>query len=220
MLRPMSDHANLCDHDVFVLMATPDRLPFGLPRVRKATLTTCEVFAAGGEHLCFVDCRLETAGLGFYTDSSKTTALLRVEPRRRLARDPGNPRRTLTGIVRALTREPIYDVVGSDATAIGAIEKVFGERHYRVTDGSGAEPMIVIQENEEASLKEWLTSGRPWSSDRFAFWRGDRRMGWHEPGRSAGISTVDMTADGDRLVDRRLGLAVSCLDVLRLIPTD
>ena len=79
--------------------------------------------------------------------------------------------------------------------------------------------MIVIQESEE-SLKGWLTSSRPWSSDRFAFWRGDRRLGWHEPGASAGSSTVDMTADGDRLVDRRLGLAVSCLDVLRVIPTD
>lgn len=216
----MSDHASLCDHDVFVLKALPDGLPFGLPRIQRASLTTCEVFAPGGEHLCFVECGLVTGELGFYADSSKTTALLRVEPRRRIARDPEKQRRTLTGIVRALTRDPIYDVMEPDGTAIGAIEKFFGERHYNVSDGSGAEPMIVIQENEETTFKGWLTSSRPWSSDRFAFWRGDRRLGWHEPGRTAGSSTVDMTADGDRLVDRRLGLAVSCLDVLRVIQRD
>ena len=141
---------------------------------------------------------------------------LRVVVRRPQA---GEPRRRLTQWLKEFYA-PAYDVIDVSGTTIGTIERVLGERQYRVSDSSGAEPMVVVQEHEYTTVKGWMTSSRPFAADRFAFWRGDQRLGWHEPSRSPGQSTLDMTIDGEHVIDRRLALAVSCLDLLRIRQED
>lgn len=96
---------------------------------------------------------------------------------------------------------------------------MLGERQYRVCDAAGTPVMSAIQEFEPVRAHELLarlTMERPIADDRFAFWHDKRRVGWLEPDRHTRTdSTLDMTLDDKHRVDRRFGLAVSCIDVLR-----
>ncbi len=189
------------DHDIFELRAVVDGVSaFGVQLSRNKTFTKCAVCLPNGVGLCFVERDLDT--IRFYADASRTTELLRVAPRKRRG-------------LRSLWSGPMHDVSDPDGKAIGVIHKVFGERQYEVGDmRSETEPIIVIQE-PETSIKEWARSSRPFSNDRFAFWDGTRRLGSLVPHPARTDSTLDMTPDSGRAMDRRLGLAVSCLDLLR-----
>ena len=213
----MSAHVDPNEHDVFLLKAVVDGVAvFGVQLSRSRTLTACEIQLPGGERVCFAEREGIDDDIRFYTDASKATELLRVTARRRQLRG-GGLRRTLSTALRAIAAGRTYDVSAADGPAIGAIHKVVGERQYHVSDTRpDSEPMIVIQEPEAGSLKQWAQSSRPLSNDRFAFWRGERRLGTHEPHPGRTDSTLDLTLDGERTVDRRLALAVSCLDLLRV----
>ena len=210
--------ASLNDHDVFLLRAAIDGIRIGgVQLTRDNTLKSCDVFLPGhggealGEHVCFV----ERAGseVGFYADSTRTTELLRVTTR---WAPTGQLWRTLASIARDMFRDSTYDVTESDGRSIGAIKAVGAERQYEISDAiPDTEPIIVIQEAEEVSFKQWALSARPFSDDRFAVWRGGRRLGALVPDRARTDSTLDMTLDGARVVDRRLVLAAVCLDLLR-----
>lgn len=159
-----------------------------------------------GELLCFA----EREFFGFkedirlYGDATKTTELLRVKARQRY-----HPSTT-------------YDVTEADGTRVGVIQKIFGEQQYCVSDASDTELMIAMKDS--IAIKQMLArllSGHPLTASRFVFWRGNRQLGSYEASPSTRTeSTVDMTPDHEHIIDRRLGLAVSCLDVLRVRPAD
>lgn len=210
--------ASLNDHDVFLLRAAGGLRIAGLQLTGTNTLKSCDVFLPGdggeaiGEHVCFVE-REAGREIGFCADSTRTTELLRVTIRRA---PTGGLWRTLASIARDMFRDCTYDVTESDGRSIGAIKAVGAERQYEISDAiPDTEPIIVIQEAEEVSFKQWALSARPFSDDRFAVWRGGRRLGALVPDRARTDSTLDMTLDGARVVDRRLVLAAVCLDLLR-----
>ncbi len=202
--------ASLNDHDVFLLRAALGGLRIGgVQLTREKTLTRCDVFLPGdggeaiGEHVCFVEkAHFE---IGFYADATRTTELLRVTIR---WAPTGGLWRRLASVARDMFRDPTYDVIEPDGTSIGAIKVVGAKRQFEISDATGgAEPIIVIQEAEEVSFKQWALSARPFSKDRFAVWRGGLRLGTLVPDRARTDSTLDMTLDGERVVDRRLVLA-------------
>jgi hypothetical protein len=228
---PASAYANLEDQDVLVLKAIADELPAAGARIgRGGPFRACEVLLAPGspgwpddgpfERVCVVEREIYgDDAICFYPDATKTAALLRVTPRKHFGSSPGRSRRTPGTALRALTHNPTFDVSDADGEPIGTIEKELGERQYRISDTSDAEPTIAILEHEPIAIQEIrarLLLSRPFANDRFALWRGQRRMGWIEPDRSTRSDcTIDMTCDSEHSVDRRLVLAVGCLDLLR-----
>jgi hypothetical protein len=166
--------------------------------------------------VCFVE-RDFGEDICFYGDATKVTELLRVKGQSRLVRT-GRWRRTVSDALHAVAHGRTYDVTEADGTRIGVIHKSLGERQYDVSDTADTEPMFVRLEDETSTLKEWVRSARPFSNDRFAMWRGDCRLGWHEPSPARTDSTIDLTPAGEHIVDRRLVLAVGCLDLLRARP--
>jgi len=215
-----SSAASLNDQDVFLLRARGGLRIWGQQLTGENTLKSCDVFLPGdggeaiGEHVCFAE---REAGLeiGFYADSMRTTELLRVTIR--CPTPTGGLWRTLASVARDMFRDCTYDVTEPDGTSIGAIKQVGAQRQYEISDAvPDTEPIIVIQEAEEVSVKQWALSARPFCRDRFAVWRGGRRLGTLVPDRARTDTTLDMTLDGERVEDRRLVLAAVCLDLLRL----
>lgn len=218
-------HGNLDDHDVFVLKAIDDRLTIlGVRIGGEETYSRCEILVPSDEpgepplrHVCLVEREVGTEDLRFYTGA---TDLLRVTRRRRGGPRTDPWRTRVARTLRSIGDGTEYDVTTPDGGRIGAIRKEPpGARQYAVSDGSGAELVVVIQESESVAVKDLpgrLLLSRPLAMDRFAFWRGVRRLGWLEPDRSTRTdSTLDLTLDGEHGIDRRLALAVSCLDILR-----
>jgi len=110
--------------------------------------------------VCFVE---REAGLeiGFYADSTRTTELLRLTIR--LA-PTGGLWRTLDSVARDMFRDCTYDVTEPDGTSIGAIKEVGAKLQFEISDAiPDSEPIIVIQEAEEVSFKQWALSARPFS---------------------------------------------------------
>ena len=202
---------------------------FDIATKRVKTLTRCEIFrpadtapAAGASvaiqpPLFYVERTDLRKDIGFYADATRTTALLRVQPRPRI--DPAARGLWSKAASLVAMKDTAYDVFQIDGTKLGEIHKMLGERQYRVCDAAGTQLMSAIQESEPVRARELvarLTMERPIADDRFAFWHDKRRVGWLEPDRhTRADSTLDMTLDEQRRVDRRLGLAVSCIDVLR-----
>lgn len=188
-------------HDVFVLRQrfTPvvNRYEFFLPDGD-----------APGEPICFVEQRRFTfkEDIRFYRDSGKSHELLRIKARQRF-----DPRAT-------------YDVTDETGAVIGQIQKVFGmslvRSTYRVTDAAGAELMTSTEKSLPIALvrrivdfipfvelvSEWLPI--PY---HFLMQRGDRVLGENrrQIGRLRDTYTIDMCADPERTVDRRLVLALA-----------
>lgn len=211
----MSGSVNLCEHDVFLLRALVERdALFGVLLGADKTFRQCEVLTAEGERVCSVERDFTDGDIRFYCDAAKTMELLRVTACKRYER-AGSLRQTLRNALRAVVSPRMYEVTDADGATIGVIEKDLGERQYRLSAASSDTAVVVIQEVEQTSIKGWVQSSRPFSNDRFAFWHGDRRLGSHVPDRSRTDSTIDMTPDKALVADRRLALAVSCLDVLR-----
>jgi uncharacterized protein YxjI len=144
----------------------------------------------------------------FYADDSKQVELMRLKARQRF--DP-----------RAR-----YDVTDDQGGKIGEIQKVFGESllrsTYRLYDTSGAELATARERSMLVALVRRLVGFIPYVGDyadwlpipyHFDFVREEQVIGTHE--RRTGlfkfrdVYDIDMSADPERSLDRRLVLALA-----------
>ena len=149
----------------------------------------------------------------FYADDSKQQELLRIKARQRF--DP-----------RAR-----YDVTAADGTKIGEIQKVFGASLLRSTyalfDGEGNEVATASEKSLVVALFRRLVGFVPYVGDfadwlpipyHFDFKRGDTVLGTHsrQAFKFRDTYTIDLSADRERTLDRRLVLATAVgLDALQ-----
>jgi uncharacterized protein YxjI len=140
----------------------------------------------------------------FFTDDSKTTELFRIKARQRF--DP-----------RAR-----YDVTAADGTKIGEIQKVFGKSLIRSTytlfDANGNQAAVAQERGLITALFRRLVGFIPYVGDfadwlpiayHFDFLRGEEKVGEHNRKLFSfrDVYTIDMSADPQRTIDRRLILA-------------
>ena len=142
----------------------------------------------------------------FYADDSKQVELMRLKARQRF--DP-----------RAR-----YDITDDRGGKIGEIQKVFGESllrsTYRLYDANGAEVATARERSVFVALLRRAVGFIPYIGDyadwlpipyHFDFVRGGEVIGSHE--RRTGlfkfrdVYDIDMSADPERTLDRRLVLA-------------
>ena len=162
----------------------------------------------GGEPFCFVEqARFKfKEDIRFFADKSKQQELLRIKARQRF--DP-----------RAR-----YDVTASDGTKIGEIQKVFGKSllrsTYEVHPADGGESVTARERSMAVALFRRLVGLIPWVGDfadwlpipyHFDFTRGEQVVGSHErkKWKFRDTYTIDMSADPQRTVDRRMVLAIA-----------
>ena len=164
----------------------------------------------GTEHepFCFVQqARFKfKEDIGFYTDETRSTEVMRIKARQRF--DPAAR----------------YDVTAADGTKIGEIQKVFGKSLLRSTyllfDAAGNEVAYATEKSFAVALFRRLVGFVPYLDDvsdflpipyDFVFKRDDTLLGIHNRRRwkLRDIYTIDMTADADRTIDRRLILAIA-----------
>ena len=142
----------------------------------------------------------------FYTDESKTTELMRIKARQRF--DP-----------RAK-----YDVTDAQGQRIGLIQKVFGKSlirsSYNIFDShdnllfTGRErSMIVALFRRLVGLVPYIGDFANWLpiAYHFDYFRDDERVGTNSRkfGSFTDVYFIDMTGDPDRVIDRRLILALA-----------
>ncbi len=195
---------DLNEHDLFLL-----RQRFR-PVVNQYEFSLPGPDGAPGEQVCFVEqARFKfKEDIRFYADDSKQVELMRLKARQRF--DP-----------RAR-----YDVTDDRGAKIGEIQKVFGESllrsTYRLYDASGSELATARERSVFVALVRRLVGFIPYVGDyadwlpipyHFDFVRGDQVLGSHE--RRTGlfkfrdVYDIDMSADRERTVDRRLVLAIA-----------
>jgi uncharacterized protein YxjI len=191
-------------HDRFVLR---QRIR---PVINQYEISLAGADGESGEPICFVEqARFKfKEDIRFYADDSKQVELMRLKARQRF--DP-----------RAR-----YDVTDDRGGKIGEIQKVFGESllrsTYRLYDASGSELATARERNRFVALVRRLVGIIPYVGDyadwlpipyHFDFVRGDQVLGSHE--RRTGlfkfrdVYDIDMSADPERSVDRRLVLAIA-----------
>jgi len=142
----------------------------------------------------------------FYTDETRTAELMRIKARHRF--DP-----------RAR-----YDVVASDGTKIGEIQKVFGasllRSTYRLYDAAGNETAIATEKKLWVALFRRIVGLIPYMENianwlpipyHFVFMRDGIEIGHHRRHlwKLVDRYTIDLTADQGRTLDRRLVLATA-----------
>jgi uncharacterized protein YxjI len=164
----------------------------------------------GTEHepFCFVQqARFKfKEDIGFYTDETRSVEVMRIKARQRF--DPAAR----------------YDVIAADGTKIGEIQKVFGKSLFRSTyqvyDAAGNEVAYATEKSKWVALFRRLVGFIPYVDDvadflpipyDFVFKRGETELGIHHRRRWKLRDTyeIDMSADPDRSVDRRLILAIA-----------
>jgi uncharacterized protein YxjI len=144
--------------------------------------------------------------IGFYTDDTRSVELMRIKARQ--AFDP----------------TARYDVTTPDGAKVGEIQKVFGKSllrsTYQLYDAAGNEVAIVTEKNAVVALIRRLVGFIPYLGDfadflpipyDFVFLRDETELGIHSRTRwkLRDTYTIDMTADADRTIDRRLVLAIA-----------
>jgi uncharacterized protein YxjI len=163
---------------------------------------------SAGEKVCFVEQKRFKfkEDIRFYTDESKTQELLRIK-----ARQAFDPRAT-------------YDVTDDLGSKIGAIQKVFGasllRSTYRLLAADGEEVAIATEKSMAIAILRRAVGFIPYVDNvadwlpipyHFVFKRGEQIIG--ENTRQAfkirDVYHIDMSADADRVLDRRLVLALS-----------
>ncbi|MBW3652374.1 MAG: hypothetical protein KY433_02030 [Actinobacteria bacterium] len=188
-------------HDVFVLR-----------QKIKLVINQYEFFLPDGdgpgEPICFVEQKRFKfkEDIRFYLDEAKTTELLRIKARQRF-----DPRAT-------------YDVTDETGTKIGEISKVFGasllRSTFRISDADGEELCISTEKNLGVALLRRAVGFIPYVENvanwlpipyHFVFKRGDEILGENtrQLGKLRDIYTIDMSADSQRTIDRRLVLALA-----------
>jgi len=163
---------------------------------------------APGERICFVEQKRFKfkEDIRFYTDDSKTQELMRIKARQRF-----DPRAT-------------YDVTDDVGAKIGEIQKVFGasllRSTYRMCDAGGEEIATTTEKSLGVALFRWLVGFIPYVENvagwlpipyHFIFQRGERIIGENtrQMFKIRDIYTIDMSADTERMLDRRLVLAIA-----------
>lgn len=168
-----------------------------------------------GTPFCFVEQKRFKfkEDIRFFTDASKTEEVLKI-----LARQRFDPRAR-------------YDITEPDGTKIGEIQKVFGKSLLRSTytlfDASSVEVATVRETKLVTALFRRLIGLVPYVGD-FADWLpiaydfefrvGDQVIGTHRRRRWKwrDIYDMDLSADTQRVLDRRLVLATAVgLDALQ-----
>ena len=162
--------------------------------------------ADGEDPFCFVEQKRFTfkEDIRFYTDSSKSSELMRIKARQRF-----DPRAT-------------YDVTGADGQKIGEIKKVFGASLIRSTyEISSSTGTVQAQEKSLAmALFRRLVDFVPYIGDfsnwlpipyHFDFLRNGETVGTHtrHAWKLHDVYTIDMSGDPQKAVDRRLVLAIA-----------
>ena len=142
----------------------------------------------------------------FYVDDSRTVELMRIKARQRF--DP---------VAR-------YDVTTPEGSQIGQIQKVFGASLLRSTyvmyDSSGAEVARSTEKNLLVALFRRLIGFVPQLGNyanwlpipyHFVFQRGGKEIGDHrrQLWKLADTYTIDLSGDPERVLDRRLVLAIA-----------
>jgi uncharacterized protein YxjI len=163
---------------------------------------------AAPEPICFVKQKTFKfkEDIRFYTDETRTQELLRIKARQRF--DP-----------RAR-----YDVTDGAGGTLGAIQKVFGasllRSTYRLYGASGEEVATVMEESQAVALIRRLVGFIPYLENvanwlpipyHFVFLRGEQVLGSHRRRlyKLKDTYDIDMSADSDRTIDRRLVLAIA-----------
>ncbi|MDQ3956696.1 MAG: hypothetical protein M3273_00070 [Actinomycetota bacterium] len=161
-----------------------------------------------GQVFCFVQQKRFKfkEDIRFYTDSTKSTEVMRLKARQRF--DPAAR----------------YDITTSDGRPIGQIQKVFGASLLRSTytmyDATGAETARATEKNLIVALFRRLVGFIPQVGNvsnwlpipyHFVFLRGDEQLGSHRRHlwKFGDVYTIDMSGDPERTVDRRLILATA-----------
>jgi uncharacterized protein YxjI len=163
--------------------------------------------ADASEPFCFVEqARFKfKEDIRFFTDETKTQELLRIKARQRF-----DPRAT-------------YDVTTPDGAKVGEIKKVFGKSLLRSTyefQAAGGEPVEARERSLFVALLRRLVGFLPeiggyadWLPIpyHFDFRRGEEVVGSHERKmwKLRDTYTIDMSADSQRTVDRRMVLAIA-----------
>jgi len=190
------------DHDRFLLRQ----------RI-KLVINQYEFFLPGADGapnqpLCFVEQKRFKfkEDIRFYTDESKTQELLRIK-----ARQAFDPRAT-------------YDVTDDLGTKIGAIQKVFGKSllrsTYRILGAGGEELAITTERSLGVALIRRAVGFIPYVENiadwlpipyHFVFKSGERIIGQNtrQTFKIRDVYTIDMSADPERVLDRRLVLAIA-----------
>jgi uncharacterized protein YxjI len=168
-----------------------------------------------GEPVCFVEQKRFTfkEDIRFYTDDTKSREMMRIKARQRF--DP----------------TARYDVTDPDGTRIGLIQKVFGasliRSTYLVFDADGTETARVREKSLPVALFRRLVDLVPYIGGladwlpipyHFEFRRGETLLGTHsrQAFKFRDTYTIDMGADPERTLDRRLVLALAVgLDALQ-----
>lgn len=142
----------------------------------------------------------------FFADSELTVPLMRIQALQRF--DP-----------RAR-----YNVTLDNGTAIGQIQKVFGQSllrsTYRLYDQDGAEVATVTEEKLAVALFRRLVGFVPYLDNvadwlpipyHFTFLRGEQVIGSYKRQlfKFRDTYTLDLTQDPERTLDRRLVLAIA-----------
>jgi uncharacterized protein YxjI len=192
------------EHDVFLLRQriklVINQYEFFLPPAGPG--------AEDGEKICFVEQKRFKfkEDIRFYVDDSKQEELLRIKARQRF--DPA----------------ATYDVTDEEGTKFGEIQKVFGKSllrsTYRINDANSNELATVTEKSLPVAIFRRLVGFIPYIENvadwlpipyHFIFLRGDgvigenRRQMW----KFRDVYTIDMTADPERTLDRRLVLAIA-----------
>ncbi len=161
-----------------------------------------------GEPICFVEQKRFKfkEDIRFYTSSSKTQELMRIKARQRF-----DPRAT-------------YDVTDDVGGKIGAIQKVFGasllRSTYLILGPDGQEVATATEKSMPIAITRRAVGFIPYVDNvanwlpipyHFVFLHGDRVIGENtrQMMKIRDIYHIDMTADSERIVDRRLVLALS-----------
>lgn len=163
---------------------------------------------ATGEEICFVEQKRFKfkEDIRFFTDDSKQQELMRIKARQRF--DPA----------------ATYDVTDAGGQKIGEIQKVFGasllRSTYRINDATGGELATCTEKSLGIALFRRLVGFIPYVDNiadwlpipyHFVFRRGseilgeNRRQAW----KIHDLYTIDLRADAERTLDRRLVLAIA-----------
>jgi len=163
---------------------------------------------SAGEPICFVEQKRFKfkEDIRFYTNAQKTQELMRIKARQRF-----DPRAT-------------YDVTDDVGGKIGAIQKVFGasllRSTFRILGPDAQEVATATEKSMPIAITRRAVGFIPYVENvanwlpipyHFVFLHGDRVIGENtrQTFKIRDLYHIDMTADTERILDRRLVLALS-----------
>jgi uncharacterized protein YxjI len=189
-------------HDVFLLRQR------WAPVINRYEFTLPGADGSPGQPVCFVEQKRFKfkEDIRFFTDDSKQDEVMRLKARQRF--DPA-------------ARYDITDVAGG---TIGQIQKAFGasllRSTYRLYDATGEETAIATEKSLAIALFRRLIGFVPYIDNvadwlpipyHFVFRRGDQELGTNtrRAFKIRDTYTIDLSADSERTLDRRLILAAA-----------